>query len=147
MYPPATTATVGRLPRRHCLRLELVSALICPLPATPFHVECSEVTSPYPAGRDRVSCPVKIEEPAWRVASKDDEFEEQPIDPLLGQQRMVADPGISAVQAATVLGETVQHIQRLRHWAGSPPTTRPTRSGSCGCPMCNVSATAASRSP
>jgi hypothetical protein len=58
------------------------------------------------------------------VASEDDELEEQPIDPLLGQQRMVADPRISAAQAATILGQTVQHVHRLMAW-GRLPTHGP----------------------
>jgi hypothetical protein len=62
-----------------------------------------------------------------RVASEDDNLEEQAFDPLLGQRRMVADPRISAAQAATVLGKTVEHVHRLmalgrlpRH---GPPST------------------------
>jgi hypothetical protein len=47
------------------------------------------------------------------MASEDDELAEQPFDPLLGQQRMVADPRISAAQAATILGKTVEHVHRL----------------------------------
>jgi hypothetical protein len=48
------------------------------------------------------------------VASEGDKLEQQqPFDPLLGQQRMVADPRISAAHAAAILGKTVEHVHRL----------------------------------
>jgi hypothetical protein len=38
--------------------------------------------------------------------------EKRPIDPLLGQHRMVADPQTSAVQAAAILGCPTAHVYR-----------------------------------
>jgi excisionase family DNA binding protein len=38
---------------------------------------------------------------------------EPPVDPLLGQQRMVDDPRISIAQAAVVLGKNIPQVRRL----------------------------------
>lgn len=60
-----------------------------------------------------------------RMESEDEELDEQPFDPLLGQQRMVADPRISAAQAATILGKTVEHVHRLMALGRLPRHGRP----------------------
>jgi hypothetical protein len=44
------------------------------------------------------------------VASEDTGLEQEPLDPLLGQQRIVVDPHVSPAQAATILGKTVEHV-------------------------------------
>jgi hypothetical protein len=68
--------------------------------------------------------PLAVPEPdakLGRVASEDDEPDEQPIEPLLGQ-RMVADPRIPAAEAATSSARPFSTYTGSRHWAGSPPT-------------------------
>ncbi|GAA1616397.1 hypothetical protein GCM10009789_82980 [Kribbella sancticallisti] len=42
-----------------------------------------------------------------------DEIEQEAVDPLLGQPRMVDDPRISPAQAAVVLGKPVAYVYRL----------------------------------
>jgi hypothetical protein len=46
------------------------------------------------------------------VADQDQEPSELPVDPLLGQPRMVADPRISIAQAAVVLGKKPAQVHR-----------------------------------
>ncbi|WP_432887941.1 hypothetical protein ACQPYH_06345 [Kribbella sp. CA-245084] len=47
------------------------------------------------------------------AADQDHDLGEVPIDPLLGQPRLVDDPRISIAQGATVLGKTVAQVHRL----------------------------------
>lgn len=47
------------------------------------------------------------------AADRERELGEVPIDPLLGQPRMVDDPRISIAQGAAVLGMTVAQVHRL----------------------------------
>jgi hypothetical protein len=58
------------------------------------------------------------------VRSEQAEYgDEPPLDPLLGQPRMVSDPRISVAQAAQILGKTRAQVYRLVTLG--PPTTKP----------------------
>src|SRR3954451_6239545 len=46
------------------------------------------------------------------AADQDEEGDELPVDPLLGQPRMVDDPRISIAQAAAVLGKKPAQVHR-----------------------------------
>jgi hypothetical protein len=47
------------------------------------------------------------------MAIEDAEPDEQEVDPLLGEQRMVADPRISAGEPAALLGKPFEYVSRL----------------------------------
>lgn len=47
------------------------------------------------------------------AADEDNDLSEIPMDPLLGQPRMVGDPRISIAQGAAALGKTVPQVHRL----------------------------------
>jgi predicted DNA-binding transcriptional regulator AlpA len=62
------------------------------------------------------------------MSSEPDQISEPPIDPLLGQPRMVADPRISVAQAAEILGKTTERIYRLIQLGQLPRHGKPRKS-------------------
>jgi hypothetical protein len=76
------------------------------------------------------------------VRSEQAEYgDEPPLDPLLGQPRMVSDPRISVAQAAQILGKTRAQVYRLVHARTATERGEPNKFRGCCCPTSFSAAT------
>ena len=80
------------------------------------------------------------------AADQHEEPGELPVDPLLGQPRMVDDPRISIAQAAVVLGLKPAQVHRYVALGRVPGTARRTTADRCCCRTSRRCATRANRS-
>jgi hypothetical protein len=80
------------------------------------------------------------------AADQDKDPGQLPVDPLLGQPRMVDDPRISVAQGAVVLGKKPAQVHPTSRSAGSLGTALRTTVDHCCCRRSKRSVTRANRS-